>query len=497
MHHAALALALVCTACAPFADIERSDGTRAAGTIQHEDDDIIVLRKVTLNAPRSGPAPFKNRWGRASYRSRQPELSIPKADVVRLRSENKHARRAGIAGAVMFPLGLTALIPSAIARANCGSGSDVLGCSLENIGVTIGTIVTAAGLAAGIAGWVIWANSERDEAGPATLGVRDCGGKPCAEGIDTDGDGLLDSVDRCPRSRGDAAHAGCAVGVDSDGDRLLDEFDKCPDVPQGDNGYAGCPAGLDTDGDGLLDMYDKCPNHRSKDSVVGCPLELDSDGDGLLDVDDRCPLHVASAGDVANLSGCPPNQDGDRDGVLDAQDRCPLVTQTAGGKNGCPPTADVDGDKVPDMDDACLADAEDGLAPDPRDGCPATKLKVSGCRLNLSDSVLFAAGKAQLSGDALFVIKQVAREVRRRPETTELVVEGHTDSRGSGAANMQLSLERAQAVVQAMAQSGMLRTLTLRAEGKGETVPVASNATQAGRAKNRRVEFRLIGGKCR
>lgn len=71
---------------------------------------------------------------------------------------------------------------------------------------------------------------------------------------------------------------------------------------------------------------------------------------------------------------------------------------------------------------------------------------------------------------------------------TEILVIGHTDGVGSELHNMQLSIRRAEAVVEYMRVRGIALT-RLQADGRGETEPFADNGTEAGRAKNRRVEM--------
>lgn len=103
---------------------------------------------------------------------------------------------------------------------------------------------------------------------------------------DTDGDGFINSEDKCPSIFGKIN--GCP-DKDSDGDGISDSKDKCPKVKGTLN---GCP---DTDGDGVADLDDKCP--KVKGTLNGCP---DTDGDGVADADDKCPN---LKGTVAN-NGC-------------------------------------------------------------------------------------------------------------------------------------------------------------------------------------------------
>ena len=85
---------------------------------------------------------------------------------------------------------------------------------------------------------------------------------------DTDGDGIVDSKDKCPTVKGVAKYQGCPI-PDTDGDGINDEEDKCPIVP-GLARYQGCPI-PDTDGDGVNDEEDKCPTEKGTAANHGCP----------------------------------------------------------------------------------------------------------------------------------------------------------------------------------------------------------------------------------
>lgn len=85
---------------------------------------------------------------------------------------------------------------------------------------------------------------------------------------DSDKDGLMDSVDKCPNQAGARENNGCPWG-DSDNDGVLDNLDKCPTVP-GAKDNEGCPY-KDTDGDGVFDKDDRCPTVKGTISNFGCP----------------------------------------------------------------------------------------------------------------------------------------------------------------------------------------------------------------------------------
>ncbi len=99
--------------------------------------------------------------------------------------------------------------------------------------------------------------------------------KPMPAPKDSDGDGVIDSLDRCPHTKPGVKVDKNGCELDSDGDGVLDSHDKCPNTPEGvavDRN--GCP--LDSDHDGVIDAKDKCPNTAMgvKVNSVGCPVKM-------------------------------------------------------------------------------------------------------------------------------------------------------------------------------------------------------------------------------
>lgn len=208
----------------------------------------------------------------------------------------------------------------------------------------------------------------------------------------------------------------------------------------------------------------------------------DSDGDGVPDTGDACP--GTPAGTPVDSRGCPRSRDSDGDGVMDDQDRCPdTPSGVAVNSQGCP--RDGDGDGVPDSRDAC-PNTPAGARVDER-GCEQTLERPVSFNL----TVAFGFDSAEITGVAFQEMLKLLQFLREYPSTTA-VVEGHTDSRGSDGYNQNLSERRAQAVVQALVNSGIDRN-RLAARGYGESRPIASNDTEAGRAKNRRVTVVVSG----
>lgn len=107
--------------------------------------------------------------------------------------------------------------------------------------------------------------------------------------------------------------------------------------------------------------------------------------------------------------------------------------------------------------------------------------------VNLPESILFATDSAAVSGPAANDLYAIARNLQAYPNTRIEVI-GHTDSTGTDSYNMDLSKRRANAVAGIIAAGGV-STARIASVGRGKTMPIASNATPAGRAQNRRVEI--------
>ena len=105
----------------------------------------------------------------------------------------------------------------------------------------------------------------------------------------------------------------------------------------------------------------------------------------------------------------------------------------------------------------------------------------------VTNNILFETGKATLKAESMTEIEKVAAYMKKNPRA-RFEVQGHTDNQGSDKINDPLSQQRAEAVVKALADLGV-DDFNLKAVGKGSHVPVADNKAEAGRAKNRRVEF--------
>ena len=216
------------------------------------------------------------------------------------------------------------------------------------------------------------------------------------------------------------------------------------------------------------------------------PAAADIDGDGVADAEDQCPTVVGDARPEAVRRGCPPDRD--RDGIYDVDDRCPDEAGFASddpAKNGCP--IDTDGDGILDTKDACPNEQGKATLDPKTNGCPAA-VRVEGTQIVILQQVVFETARAEIKPDSFNLLEQVVSVLKQHPEIARLAVDGHTDNRGAEKANINLSQRRALSVVRWLTEHG-IDARRLEARGFGPRRPLADNATEAGRTKNRRVEF--------
>ena len=110
-------------------------------------------------------------------------------------------------------------------------------------------------------------------------------------------------------------------------------------------------------------------------------------------------------------------------------------------------------------------------------------------KVNIPSDVSFDTGSATIKPQMRAVLDPFAASLKDDPKA-QLTIVGHTDSTGSEALNNPLSVQRAQSVRDYLSSRGVVSTRVLT-EGRGEREPVSDNTTDAGRAKNRRVEILL------
>jgi outer membrane protein OmpA-like peptidoglycan-associated protein len=110
--------------------------------------------------------------------------------------------------------------------------------------------------------------------------------------------------------------------------------------------------------------------------------------------------------------------------------------------------------------------------------------------LNMPGGITFDTAKANIKPNFAPVLDDIAGIMTKYPET-KIEVQGHTDNVGSDSSNLTLSQLRAQSVTSYLVSRG-ISSDRIRSVGYGESMPVASNETVAGREANRRVEIKII-----
>ncbi|GAB4263073.1 MAG: hypothetical protein Kow0092_13750 [Deferrisomatales bacterium] len=215
-------------------------------------------------------------------------------------------------------------------------------------------------------------------------------------------------------------------------------------------------APADTDGDGVPDNLDRCPGTPRGAPVDAKGCLKDSDGDGLSDYDEG-----------RKYGTDPYNADTDGDGLKDGDEVTKYRTS--------PTQADTDGGSVSDGLEVMVAGT------DPLN--PKDDVKELKC---IELQIQFDFDKAVIKPEYYSEVERVADYLRRYRDL-QVTIQGHTDNVGTPEYNMGLSLRRAQAVIDLLAERYGIDRSRLKAEGFGATQPIASNETPEGRAKNRRI----------
>lgn len=260
---------------------------------------------------------------------------------------------------------------------------------------------------------------------------------------------------------------------DSDRDNVVDDRDQCPleagTLPN------GCPV-RDSDSDGITDSEDQCAMEAGL-APTGCPIR-DADQDGVTDADDQC---ISEKGGVP--TGCP---DGDQDGFLDRADKCPAVPGVA--PDGC--LQDVDGDGFLGADDHCPNEAEKKNGFEDNDGCPDELPQAVKNFMGVIAGIEFDTGRAAIRPTSAIVLEKALSVLTEYP-SLRIEIIGHTDNKGTRETNLDLSQQRAESVKEHLVARGIAPN-RIQSKGAGPDVPLTTNDTQAGRQKNRRIEFRVI-----
>jgi outer membrane protein OmpA-like peptidoglycan-associated protein len=303
---------------------------------------------------------------------------------------------------------------------------------------------------------------------------------------DTDGDGLSDGAEV-------RTHATSPLKSDTDGDGLSDGQEV--------QTYKTNPLKTDTDGDGLSDGQEVTSTRTD-------PLKADTDEDGLSDGDEFSryksnPVAADTDGDglkdgdeVMKHKTDVLKADTDGDGLSDGQEVMTYRTD--------PLKVDTDGDGLKDGDevmkhrtDPLKLDTDAGSVADGAEVSRGTnpldaeddieKLKVEVGKKLVLDGIVFNSGSADILPASEQILMRAYQTLKSAAEI-EVTIGGHTDNAGKRAANVKLSLARANSVRDWLTAKG-IDPKRIKTKGYGPDKPVAPNTSEEGKAQNRRIEF--------
>lgn len=279
---------------------------------------------------------------------------------------------------------------------------------------------------------------------------------------------------------------------DTDKDGILNSIDKCPNEPEDFDGFEdsdGCPD-FDNDNDGIKDTQDKCPD-KSEDidgfeDLDGCP-EDDNDKDGILDANDKCPNEPEDVDGFEDEDGCP-DLDNDYDGIKDADDKCPNEPETFNNyedKDGCP-------DEVPVVKDTVktvvvpVIPAVPAVQPKQEKPVAETKpLRKAPDEFVIHSATTFRMNSSTIESDARPYLNNIADTLKKYPGE-RWRIEGHIDSKTASSNESGLSAKMAKAIQDYLVGRGIPASRFVLADML-DRFPIASNTTSFGRMKNRRV----------
>lgn len=296
--------------------------------------------------------------------------------------------------------------------------------------------------------------------------------------LDTDADGKINALDTDDDNDGLKTALETAIGInslqkDTDGDGIDDmtEVGDNPDAP------------INSDGDKLIDAIDPDDDNDGVPTVdentLGTnPLKVDSNNESTPDEEDE-----TKAEEVKSIEG---------DDIVNALDNSNITNQEISPNNPKSTTTDSTND-TPAPNKADSPEAETEAEKPASDEVTLEKLEatndtpISGSRLYFP----FRSAEAKLSRSTSEYFSNVVTWLKESPNNKVLLT-GHTDNVGAESSNHKLGLQRALIVKKMLITAGATKA-QIKATSKGETQPLKSNKTDAGRKKNRRVQLTLIG----
>ncbi len=207
----------------------------------------------------------------------------------------------------------------------------------------------------------------------------------------------------------------------------------------------------------------------------------------------RIPLHLVAQRGVRTFFAFAIGDDGDKDAVIDREDACPSEAgpwNDVATDRGCP---DRDFDGVADHSDACPDEAGLRSRDAKQNGCARRfgKARLTARGVEIDGTVEFDSGSAVIRAASFGLLHDVAQAMTAGA-FRRVLVEGHTDDVGDRTKNLILSRDRARAVVAHLTGREHVAADKLLFAFFGPDRPRADNSTPQGKARNRRVEFKVL-----
>jgi outer membrane protein OmpA-like peptidoglycan-associated protein len=317
------------------------------------------------------------------------------------------------------------------------------------------------------------------------------------------------------------------VAADTDGDGIDDDHDKCPKQKETKNGYLdddGCPDDL---AHLTITIVDQDENPVPDADVTLDGQAYTADGGGVVEVPPLMPGtapkgHMSAAGvtdvdfDVPSLR---PGKTSQTVKATLSAGRLHLTTLTpdnqpvnamitfTGPENHSPVVTGNAGDQTLDLPPGgwTLTASADGYASETLQAVihagqladlgiimhpPLTVVEKN--EIVLLEQIHFGFDSDEILSDSIPLLDEVAQDFHDHPNINKVEVQGHTDNVGGAAYNLNLSQRRVEAVVRYLTAKGVSAD-RLIAKGYGATRPIVPNDTEDHRAENRRVQFVIMG----
>ena len=122
---------------------------------------------------------------------------------------------------------------------------------------------------------------------------------------------------------------------------------------------------------------------------------------------------------------------------------------------------------------------------------PPARVEVRDNKIEIREKIQFDHAKATIKPESHDLLNEIVDVIKKNPHIKKVSIEGHASSDGDAAFNKKLSGDRAKSVMKYLVEKGIAAD-ALQSQGFGSEKPIATNDTEDGREKNRRVEFNII-----